>query len=69
VGRISPRPVMMVWGDEDTAIPPAVARALHHAANEPKTVLRFHGGHLLERLDEQARVFDAINTWLDAHLA
>lgn len=68
VGRISPRPVLMIWGNADEAIPPVVAKALHDAANEPKTVLEYDGGHALEDPDAQVKVFTAVNDWFDEHL-
>ena len=45
VGRIAPRPVLMVHGDADDAVPPATGQALFDAALDPKTILWYPGGH------------------------
>lgn len=47
VGRIAPRPVLLIHGDGDLSIPPAHARALYAAAGEPKTLWIVPGaGHI-----------------------
>ncbi|MGC9317657.1 MAG: alpha/beta hydrolase family protein [Armatimonadota bacterium] len=46
VGHISPRPVLMVNGTQDRIIPPEAAEALHQAAQQPKEVLWYEGGHV-----------------------
>jgi cephalosporin-C deacetylase-like acetyl esterase len=68
VGRISPRPVLMIAGDADTAVPPASARALHAAAREPKTVVWYHGGHTMPAADEGQRILTTVALWLAGHL-
>ena len=68
VGRIAPRPVLMIAGDADDVVPPASARALHAAANEPKTVLWYRGGHALPGRDEAQRVMLTVAGWLATHL-
>jgi dipeptidyl aminopeptidase/acylaminoacyl peptidase len=68
VGRISPRPVLMIAGDADTAVPPASARALHAAANEPKTVVWYDGGHTLPGAQERQRILATVASWLVEHL-
>jgi fermentation-respiration switch protein FrsA (DUF1100 family) len=68
VGRISPRPVLMIAGDADDAVPPASARALHEAAREPKQVVWYRGGHTLPSGSEQGRVLALIGSWLLEHL-
>ena len=45
VGKIAPRPVLMVHGDADDAVPPATGQALFDAALDPKSMLWYHGGH------------------------
>jgi fermentation-respiration switch protein FrsA (DUF1100 family) len=45
VGKIAPRPVLILSGDQDATVAPANARRLQAAAREPKTVVDFHGGH------------------------
>ena len=46
-GHISPRPVMMINGRRDVIITPAMARLVHDAAREPKTVIWADSGHIL----------------------
>ncbi len=65
---ISPRPVLMIAGDADLAVPPAAARALHEAAQEPKTIIWYEGGHALPSGAETERIFGRIALWLVEHL-
>jgi dienelactone hydrolase len=53
VGRIAPRPVFMLNGTEDPAMPVACSRALHAAARKPKTVRWLPVGHV----DVRSRAF------------
>lgn len=46
VGRISPRPVFMLNGTDDPAMPERCSRALHEAAREPKTIRWLSLGHV-----------------------
>ena len=45
VGKIAPRPVLILSGLEDRSVPIANARRLQAAARRPKTVVDFEGGH------------------------
>ena len=46
VGRISPRPILIVHGSEDAGVPADHALALHRSAGEPKELLIVEGaGH------------------------
>jgi fermentation-respiration switch protein FrsA (DUF1100 family) len=45
VGHISPRPLLMINGKQDTTVPEAAARRLHDAAKEPKQVIWADAGH------------------------
>jgi fermentation-respiration switch protein FrsA (DUF1100 family) len=45
VGRISPRPVLILSGTRDTIVPHRSAVALQAAARAPKTVVNYDGGH------------------------
>jgi pimeloyl-ACP methyl ester carboxylesterase len=45
IGRISPRPVMLINGRFDPIVAPGDALQLAAAARSPKTVLYFGGGH------------------------
>lgn len=65
VGRISPRPVFMLNGTEDPAMPERCSRALHEAARAPKTVRWLPVGHVNVRSPEFHRqVVDEFTTWL-----
>ncbi len=67
VGRISPRPVLMINGDSDTVVPPDSARALHDAAREPAEVMWFEGGHLALGA-ELAETVATVFSWFEANL-
>ena len=45
VGKIAPRPVLIMSGLTDTTVPIANARRLQAAARRPKTVVNFDSGH------------------------
>ena len=45
VGRISPRPVLILSGLDDKTISKANARRLQAAARRPKTIVEYRGGH------------------------
>lgn len=65
IGRISPRPVFMLNGAEDPAMPVACSRALHEAAREPKTVRWLPVGHVDVRSREfHGEVLGEFVAWL-----
>ena len=47
VGRISPRPVVMVNGIDDPQMPRSAVEALYAAAREPKELIWLQTGHLM----------------------
>ncbi len=53
VGRIAPRPFVMVNASDDDSIPRACVDVLHAAAGEPKELLWVTGGHIDKRKQEQ----------------
>lgn len=65
VGHISPRPVLMVNGEQDRIIPPSAARTLHAAAKEPKTIIWYEGGHV----DFPPDVLAQFAQWIEDRLA
>jgi len=67
IGRIAPRPVLMVHGDADHVVPPASGQALYDAALDPKTVLWYAGGHG-PGAAEARRVGYTLVGWLDQYL-
>jgi dienelactone hydrolase len=65
IHRISPRPVFMLSGTEDLAMPEAISRALHDAAGEPKTVRWLSLGHVnLKSTEFHQQVLDECMDWL-----
>ncbi|MBV8193963.1 MAG: alpha/beta hydrolase, partial [Candidatus Dormibacteraeota bacterium] len=47
VGRIAPRPILIIHGDSDTTVPVHHAEELFAAAREPKQLWRLRGvGHV-----------------------
>ena len=69
VGRISPRPVLMINGERDESVPPESARALHSAARDPKRVVWYDGGHAIPSGAERDRLLGIIGLWLLTHLS
>jgi dipeptidyl aminopeptidase/acylaminoacyl peptidase len=67
VGKVAPRPVLMVHGDFDDAVPPASAQALYDAALDPKSMLWYSGGHG-PGAAESGRIGFTLVGWLDQHL-
>lgn len=61
VGHISPRPVWMVNGKQDQIIPARCAEALHNAAEEPKRVIWYDGGHI----PDVKLIVKVVNDWID----
>jgi pimeloyl-ACP methyl ester carboxylesterase len=46
IGHFAPRPLLMINGAQDDTIPPENATALHRAADEPKQIVWYEGGHI-----------------------
>lgn len=55
VGRIAPRPVVMINARKDERIPPASVEALYRAAGEPKELIWLEGGHIGPKKEETLR--------------
>lgn len=67
IGRISPRPILLIHGDADQIVPYPHAETLFDRAGEPKELVRIPGAaHQLRR---DPRALDAIIDWLDRRLA
>jgi fermentation-respiration switch protein FrsA (DUF1100 family) len=45
IGRIAPRPVLILSGLDDEIVVTSTARALQTAARRPKTIVNYSGGH------------------------
>lgn len=68
VGRVSPRPVLVVASQNDEILVPAMADALYGAARDPRTLVWVDGGHAVVG-PEAAPVHLALAGWLYEHLA
>ncbi|MEX2152498.1 MAG: alpha/beta hydrolase [Gemmatimonadaceae bacterium] len=62
VGRIAPRPVVMVNGIDDPQMPRSAVVALYDAARPPKTLIWLRTGHLMP--DDSALVRTLVDTTL-----
>lgn len=67
VGRIAPRPVLFINGDADDVVPVDSNKALHNAANEPKKIVWYKGGHVPPPTD-WLTVIGEVTRWLNTHL-
>jgi fermentation-respiration switch protein FrsA (DUF1100 family) len=66
VGRIAPRPILLVHGDADDVVSYDHAERLFSKAGEPKELVRIpRGAHQLRR---DPRAVDALTDWLDRRL-
>jgi len=45
IAKLAPRPILILAGDADPTVPPAMTRALYFAANAPKTLWMVNGAH------------------------
>lgn len=66
VGRISPRPVLMVNGARDSLIPRANVDALYEAAGQPKDILWVRSEHVHP---DETELIGAVSGWIAAWLA
>jgi dienelactone hydrolase len=67
IANIAPRPVLFQNGEEDSIIPPNAARALHHAASEPKEIVWYAGDHIGPDDEHVDRVLRDTVHWLHRH--
>jgi hypothetical protein len=63
VGRISPRPLIMVNGMDDPQMPRAAVEALYEAASEPKVMIWMRTGHLMP--NDSVLIRALVDTTLD----
>lgn len=66
VGRISPRPLLLVHGTEDEVVPVDSSMQLYKSAGDPKEIVILEGAAHQLRLSDQA--MDIVLNWLNAHL-
>lgn len=64
IRRISPRPILIIHGDEDEVVPLEHARRLYREAGEPKELVIIPGARHRLRLEEAA--IDKALSWLKA---
>jgi len=65
VGRVSPRPILLLNGTEDERLPEHCARRLQEAAGDPKTVRWMSLAHVTVRQEEfRQQVLDELRAWL-----
>lgn len=65
IGRVAPRPTLLINGTGDSRMPAALGRRLQAQAGEPRTTLWFDIGHASIRSAEFAQlVIDAFAVWL-----
>jgi len=58
VGRVAPRPVVIIGARDDARLPEMMVKALHAAAGEPKELLWTEGGHVDRRPENVRQVLD-----------
>ena len=63
VGRISPRPLLILHGNFDESVPPDAARLLWQTARQPKEMRWYQAGHYLPK-----QAFLYVVEWLKKHL-
>ncbi len=67
VGRIAPRPLLLVHGELDTRLPPRCSRYVYERAGEPKELVILAGAkHSLRQRREELRTL--LREWLMARL-
>jgi alpha-beta hydrolase superfamily lysophospholipase len=65
IGRVAPRPVLMLNGAGDPRMPVECSRLLHEAAGEPKRIRWINAGHVSVRDSAfRERVLNDVRAWL-----
>ena len=65
IGRVAPRPVLLINGTGDARMPEALGRELQNRAKEPKTTLWYDIGHAsIRSTDFRGLVINAFADWL-----
>ena len=66
--QVSPRPLLLVHGEEDTRLPPRCSQQIYEWAKEPKELVLYPGaGHGLRQCKDQLR--ELLADWLVRKLA
>lgn len=67
IGKIAPRPILLIHGDRDHLVPLQHAYALYHSAGEPRTLWIASGsGHVQARVDQPEKYYSQIAQFIDA---
>jgi pimeloyl-ACP methyl ester carboxylesterase len=70
VGRIAPRPLLIIYGELDDYLPSDHPQRLFDAANEPKELWLAPGsGHAMARLDHPQEYVRRVQAFFDRHLS
>ncbi len=68
VGRLTPRPLLLVHGEQDDVLPPECSTYVYDHASEPRQlVLLPRAGHCFEEAEPELR--QLLSSWLKANLA
>lgn len=69
VGRISPRPLLLIYGERDSYIPPEQPHELFRAAGEPREMWIAPGSdHAVARFDHPLEYWRRLRSFFDRHL-
>ncbi len=69
VGKIAPRPILLIHGDRDHLVPIEHAYALYEAAGEPRMLWVANGsGHVQARVDQPENYYAQISAFVDRWL-
>jgi pimeloyl-ACP methyl ester carboxylesterase len=69
IARLSPRPLLVISGDHDSAVPLAMTRELFEAARQPKQLLIVKGADHGDYANHDGRAFiDGVHTFFDGAL-
>ncbi|MER3474272.1 MAG: hypothetical protein C4335_09635 [Armatimonadota bacterium] len=69
IGKIAPRPLLLIHGDRDHLVPLQHAYALYQSAGEPRTLWIASGsGHVQARVDQPEQYYEQIARFVDQWL-
>jgi len=69
IGKIAPRPILLIHGDRDHLVPVEHAYALYQEAGEPRTLWIASGsGHVQARVDQPENYYGQVSKFIDQWL-
>ena len=69
IGKIAPRPILLIHGDRDHLVPVEHAYALYQEAGEPRTLWIARGsGHVQARVDQPENYYGQVRKFIDQWL-